>query len=91
MNMTTATTSNTAARLIAAHKAFRAGKIERARRLAAKCGISAIGRTAASTWEVVVQRLTGSIYGYVDADMMAGLPNQVTQAPSVTGNILPRY
>ena len=89
--MNTAQSKNIFDRLVAAHRAFRAGKTERAVRAARKAGIEVWGRPDANTWEQVVSRMTGSIYGYTDADLLAGLPNQVPKAKSMPGNILPRY
>lgn len=82
-------TANTTARLLAAHRAFRRGNADRAYRLAQKVGIPTKGTTPDRLWERVVTRLTGSVYGYAQADVLAGLPNQVPPAPAWSGRIIP--
>lgn len=81
--------ANTTARLLALHRAMRRGNVERAYRLAYKLGFGP-GFGPDSLWETAVARLTGSIYGYAQADVLAGLPNQVKQAPSFNWACIPR-
>jgi hypothetical protein len=67
-------TMNTTARLVALHRAMRAGKIDRAYRLAAKVGIPTLATRPETVWRIAVMRLTGDTCGYELADGLASQP-----------------
>lgn len=67
--MTTATIAiNNIARLGAAHRAFRSGRVDRAYRAAKKAGVVTLASPPDNVWGKVVFRLTGEWHAYDKAD-----------------------